>query len=80
MEIQIDTKSRLPIIEQITGQIAALIRSGRFSAGGELPSVHELADLLQISRMTTGRAYEQLCKNGLIEKTDKAGHYIVSCR
>ena len=66
MEIEIDTKSRQPILEQVVGQIRRLIENGRLTAGEELPAVKALADELNISRLTTGRAYDRLCSEGLL--------------
>ena len=66
MEIEIDTKSRQPIIEQVVGQIKRLIENGILTAGEELPAVKALADELNISRLTTGRAYDRLCSEGLL--------------
>ncbi|MCR5539924.1 MAG: GntR family transcriptional regulator [Ruminococcus sp.] len=75
MNIEIDAQSRLTITEQIIGQIERLIAEGELKAGDVLPAVKETADRLQISRMTTAKAYALLCKKGLAEQTE--GRFLI---
>ena len=70
MEIKIDTNCHQPMIEQVAGQIRALIADGSLARGEVLPAVRVLADELNISRLTTGRAYEALCREGILRRTD----------
>lgn len=66
MEIYISNASNKPIYAQITEQIRAAILSGKLREGEMLPSIRLLAKELQISVITTKRAYEDLECAGLI--------------
>lgn len=60
MNIIISNQSDKPIYEQITDQIKNLIINGELSESELLPSIRNLAKELQISVITTKRAYEEL--------------------
>ena len=66
MKIIISNSSPDPIYEQIDRQIKAQIISGELREGEPLPSIRKLAQELQISVITTKRAYEELEKEGFI--------------
>ena len=66
MDIRIRVGSTQPIYQQIADQIKAAIVSGQLSPGEPLPSIRALAQQLQISVITTKRAYDELEKEGLI--------------
>ena len=80
MEIQIDSKSREPITEQLLRQIREQIASGILRVNEKLPSVRELADKLNISRFTTGRVYDELDREGMIRKNGEHGCFVVCQR
>lgn len=80
MEIEIDAKSREPIFEQLVRQIREQIENGKLKAEEKLPAVKELADRLGISRLTTGKVYEELCKEGLIDRLGGHGSFAVHGR
>ena len=80
MEIQIDSKSREPITEQLLRQIREQIASGILRVNEKLPSVSELADKLNISRFTTGRVYDELDREGMIRKSGEHGCFVVCQR
>ncbi len=75
MDIEIDAQSRLTITEQIVGQIERLITEGELKEDDVLPAVKNMADRLQISRMTTAKAYVLLCEKGLAEQSD--GRFLI---
>lgn len=66
MEIYISNTSGKPIYAQIAEQIRAAILSGELREGEMLPSIRLLARELQISVITTKRAYEDLERAGLV--------------
>ena len=66
MRIIISDKSNVPIYEQITKQIKEGILSHAREAGEMLPSIRQLAKELQISVITTQRAYEEVEHEGMI--------------
>ncbi|EQB86342.1 HTH-type transcriptional repressor YtrA [bioreactor metagenome] len=76
MNIIISNSSGEPIYEQITSQIKGAIMKGDITAGELLPSIRLLAKELQISVITTKRAYEELEKEGFIETVPGKGSYV----
>lgn len=58
MQIIISDSSKEPIYEQITNQIKSSILAGELQEGTAIPSMRKLAKNLQISVITTKRAYE----------------------
>lgn len=76
MNIIISNSSGEPIYEQITNQIKGAIMKGEIAAGELLPSIRLLAKELQISVITTKRAYEELEKEGFIETVPGKGSYV----
>ncbi|MDI6619807.1 MAG: GntR family transcriptional regulator [Clostridiales bacterium] len=76
MDIIISNSSEEPIYEQIAKQIKNLIMSGKLCEGQMLPSIRSLARELQISVITTKRAYEELERDGYIVTRPGKGTYI----
>ena len=76
MRIIISNSSPDPIYEQITRQIKAQIISGVLAEGEALPSIRRLAMDLQISVITTKRAYDELEKEGFINTVGGKGTYV----
>lgn len=76
MNIIISNSSQEPIYEQIEKQIKNLIIKGELSSGDMLPSIRSLAQELQISVITTKRAYEELERDGFIQTMPGKGSYI----
>ena len=76
MRIIISNASPDPIYEQITRQIKSQIISGELSAGDALPSIRRLALDLQVSVITTKRAYEELEKEGFVDTVEGKGSFV----
>lgn len=76
MNIIISNSSDEPIYEQIINQIKNSIMKGELSEGEALPSIRSLAKELQISVITTKRAYEELEREGFIETVPGKGSYV----
>ncbi len=76
MNIIISNSSGEPIYEQITNQIKSAIMKGELTEGELLPSIRLLAKELQISVITTKRAYEELEREGFIETVPGKGSYV----
>lgn len=76
MNIFISNTSQEPIYQQITAQIKKSIFRGDLKEGDLLPSIRSLAKELQISVITTKRAYEELEKDGFIETVTGKGSYV----
>ena len=76
MKIIISNSSPDPIYEQVTRQVKAQIISGELREGESLPSIRRLAQDLQISVITTKRAYEELEKEGFIDTVEGKGSFV----
>lgn len=76
MEIFINNHASVPIYEQISSQIKALIMSGKLKAGEALPSIRGLAKSLHISVLTVQKAYDALQADGFIETTAGKGCFV----
>lgn len=76
MNINIQSKSSVPIYEQIKNQIKESIIAGEMKEGEPIPSIRTLARDLKISVITTKRAYEELEKEGLIYSVAGKGFYV----
>jgi GntR family transcriptional regulator len=78
MRVLLSNSSPEPIYEQIARQIRAQIISGDLEEGALLPSIRALAHDLQISVITTKRAYEELEKEGLIDTVGGKGTFVAA--
>lgn len=76
MDIILSNSSQEPIYEQIVRQIKNQIITGALPDGETLPSIRNLARQLQISVITTKRAYEELEREGLIETVGGKGSFV----
>ncbi|WP_397539189.1 GntR family transcriptional regulator [Rummeliibacillus pycnus] len=76
MQIIISNSSKEPIYEQITNQIKSSILAGELMEGSAIPSMRNLAKDLQISVITTKRAYEELEKAGFIYSIVGKGSFV----
>ncbi|HBT48570.1 MAG: Transcriptional regulator, GntR family [Caldanaerobacter subterraneus] len=78
MDIIISNSSEEPIYEQIVRQIKEAILKGELEEGELLPSIRNLAKELQISVITTKRAYDELEKEGFITTIPGKGTYVAA--
>lgn len=76
MNINVQTKSGIPIYEQIERQIKSMIVNGELKEGEMLPSIRALASDIKISVITIKRAYEDLEKEGMIYSVQGKGFYV----
>ena len=76
MNIILSNYSDKPIYEQITEQIKSLIIKGELVEAELLPSIRVLAKELQISVITTKRAYDELEKDGYIVSVPGKGSFV----
>ena len=73
MKIIIKQQGTLAIYEQIVNQLKNAILTGELSAGEALPSIRSLAAELEVSVITTKRAYEELEKEKLVRSMPGKG-------
>ena len=76
MNIFINNHASIPIYEQISSQVKAMIINGELKAGDGLPSIRRLAKSLHISVLTVQKAYDLLHQDGFIETTVGKGCFV----
>ena len=76
LKIIIQPQGTMAIYEQIVSQMKDAIVSGQLKPGEALVSIRALAAELQVSVITTKRAYEELEKEGLIRSVAGKGFYV----
>jgi len=76
MNIILSNASPDPIYDQIKQQIIRHIITGILAEGEALPSIRRLARELQVSVITTKRAYDDLEKEGFIDTVNGKGSYV----
>lgn len=67
-----------PIYLQIKNQIKEQILQGNLEEKESLPSIRKLAKELQVSVITTKKAYEELEKEGFIETYPGKGSFVAA--
>lgn len=77
LEIQLQKNDGRAIYRQISDQIRAGIREGSLGPGERLPTVRDLADRLDVTRLTVHKAFRDLQAGGWLEATVGRG---VDCR
>ncbi|OGD26290.1 MAG: GntR family transcriptional regulator [Candidatus Aminicenantes bacterium RBG_13_63_10] len=78
MKIIISNASPDPIYEQIVRQVKSQIIGGDLAPGDPLPSIRKLALELQISVITTKRAYDELEREGFIDTVGGKGTFVAA--
>ena len=76
MNILLKPDSSLPIYEQLVQAFKESMLSGELSPGDVLPSIRSLAKDLEISVITTKRAYEELEAENLIYSQPGKGFFV----
>lgn len=76
IHIRISPSTDEPIYAQIVRQIRSAVFSGELPAGAPLPSIRQLAKELEISVITTKRAYEELEREGLLDSVVGKGSFV----
>lgn len=76
--ITIDTRSRVPIYEQLEKQIIKLINLGIYETDSPLPSVRSMACELGINPNTVSKAYKGLEQQGVIYTVTGKGIFVNS--
>ena len=76
MRIIISNASPDPIYEQISRQIRQQVISGELKEGEPLPSIRKFAKELQVSAITTKRAYDDLEHEGFVDTVTGKGTFV----
>ncbi len=78
LSISIDVSSKVPIYEQIAGEIRALLVAGELAPGAPLPTVRQVAMDLNVHHNTVANAYRILAEEGWLELRRGRGVRVVS--
>lgn len=76
LPIRLDRDSREPMYHQVEIELKALIASGHLASGSTLPSIRVLSKDLEISVITTRRAYQNLESSGFIKTIQGKGTFV----
>lgn len=76
LPIRFTKDSREPIYHQIEEQLKALIAGGNIRAGDPLPSIRKLSKDLEVSIITTRRAYQNLENQEFIRTVQGKGTFV----
>jgi len=74
--VQVNTRSKTPIWEQIVNQIKELVLKEMLRSGDKIPSVRELASILLVNPNTVSKAYQELERQGIIETFRGRGTFV----
>lgn len=77
VHIILSRTSGVPMYEQIVEQIRSAVYSGDLAPGDPLPSLRQLARDLEVSLITTTRAYNDLAAQGLIANQQGRGSFVL---
>jgi len=73
-----EKESTYPLYEQIVQEMRRRIEGGTYSPGARLPGHIKLAKEFGVSSITANRALQELTREGLIERRERAGSYVAS--
>lgn len=73
---QIDPQLDIPIYQQLVDEIRAGIKGKLLPLGQQLPTVQDMAKELSVAKGTIKRAYDELERQGLVEKIQGRGTYV----
>jgi len=77
MKVVLSNTSGVPLYEQIKEQVRTAILAGELAEGDALPSIRALARDLQISVITTTRAYADLAAEGFVANVPGKGAFVL---
>ena len=66
----------IPIYRQLVDAIRAEVKKGTLPPQTQLPTVQELSDTLNVARGTVKRVYDELEREGLVEKVQGRGTFV----
>lgn len=73
---RLDERSGVPVYRQLIDQVLAGIASSTLAAGGQLPTVRQVAVDLSINPNTVMRAYRELEIRGVLETQQGTGTFV----
>lgn len=77
MHFHLDPRDDLPLFAQLARQLRQAIAAGTWPGDRPLPSVRGMVSLLKVNQQTVLRAYGELEEQGLIERRQGQGTFVV---
>lgn len=74
--LKLNQNADAPLYRQIVEQVEQALQEGVLKPGDKLPTVRELAQQLSAASGTVKRAYDELCRRGIVEMTQGKGTFI----
>ncbi|MEH6551602.1 MAG: GntR family transcriptional regulator [Pseudomonadales bacterium] len=74
----IDDKSPMPLYHQVYLALSKRIRDGEFAGETPLPAERRLVEAYSVSRSTVIKAIDQLCHEGIVEKRQGSGTFVLA--
>ena len=72
----INPQLHIPIYQQLVDAARSAIKRGVLAFGQQLPTVQEVSEELSIARGTVKRVYDELEREGLVEKVQGRGTFV----
>lgn len=79
-DLRINRRAPIPIFKQIANQLRHRIEQGKLHLGDVIPGERELADSLNVSRMTLRAAVDELVNDGLLLRQRGRGTIVAHVR
>jgi GntR family transcriptional regulator len=76
----LDKGSHIPLYLQLTTQLTRLIHAGELMPGHRLPSERELSEILNVSRITSRLAIQELLESGLVYREQGRGTFVAESK
>ena len=73
---KLDSRSPIPLYDQIATRIRVAVAAGELQSGTALPSVRQLATRLRVNPATVVQAYRELEAEGFVEMRQGAGTFV----
>lgn len=73
---RLDSRSPVPLYEQIATRVRVAVASGELAPGDALPSVRQLAGSARVNPATVVQAYRELEADGFVEMRQGAGTFV----
>jgi GntR family transcriptional regulator / MocR family aminotransferase len=78
LPIFLDRGSRVPLQRQMYDAIRQMVSTGGLRPGDRLPASRELAEMLDVSRVTVSLTYDQLTAEGYLQARRGSGAFVSS--
>lgn len=72
----LDKGSHIPLYLQLLGHLVRLVETGELKPGDKIPSERELAERLNVSRITARQAIEAMLERGMIYREQGRGTFV----